>query len=116
MHLPQQIFSRIPNWRSLLHTAGYKGIVHNVPFLLYCSALGIVHITMNHYAENTIRRLNETAQDLKEKRWQYIDEKSQFMFLTKESQLQTGAQQLGLEKTKVPPYKIVITQNHHEQK
>jgi len=63
---------------------------------------------MNHYAENTIRRLNETANQLKEDRWRYIDEKSQFMFLTKESELEKGATELGLEKTKVPPFKIEI--------
>jgi hypothetical protein len=102
------ILKSIPNWRTLLQTAGNKGIVHNIPFILYCSTLALVYITMNHYAENTIRRINETARQLKEDRWRYIDEKSQLMFLTKESQLETGAAAIGLEKTKVPPYKIQI--------
>jgi hypothetical protein len=31
------------------------------------------------------------------------------MFLTKESQLEKGAVLMGLEKTKVPPYKIQVT-------
>ncbi len=92
----------------MLHLAGNKGIVHNIPFILYCSGLSLVYITMNHYAENTIRKINETARELKEDRWRYIDEKSQFMFLTKESQLELRAAALGLEKTKVPPFKIQI--------
>lgn len=106
------LLKKIPNWKTLLRLAGNKVIVENIPFILYCSFLGLVYITMNHYAENTIRRINETARELKEDRWRYIDEKSQFMFLTKESQLETSAVQLGLEKTKVPPFKIQVTHEH----
>ncbi len=94
----------------MLQLAGNKGIVHNIPFILYCTALSLIYITMNHYAENTIRRINETATLLKEDRWRYIDEKTQFMFLTKESQLEIGASALGLEKTKIPPFKIQISE------
>jgi hypothetical protein len=32
------------------------------------------------------------------------------MFLTKESQLEVGAMAIGLEKTRIPPEKIQITQ------
>lgn len=103
------LLKKIPNWRTMLQMAGNKGIVHNIPFILFCSALSLVYITMNHAAENTIRKINETARQLKEDRWRYIDEKSQFMFLTKESQLEVGAAALGLEKTKVPPFKIEVT-------
>jgi len=102
------LLKNLPNWKTMLLLAGNKGIVHNIPFILYCSALSLVYITMNHYAENAIRSINQTARELKEDRWRYIDEKSQFMFLTKESQLEIGASALGLEKTKVPPYKIQI--------
>ena len=100
----------IPNWKSILQVIGHQGIVHNIPFILYCSLLSLIYITMNHFAENTIRKVNETARELKEDRWRYIDEKSQFMFLTKESKLEEKASPLGLEKTKVPPYKIKIVQ------
>ncbi len=102
---------QIPDWKQMFHAVGYKGIVKNLPFILYCTGLGLVYITMNHLAENTIRRINETAKELKEYRWRYVDEKSQLMFLTKESELAKGAALLGLEKTKVPPHKIIISQN-----
>ncbi|HOZ50802.1 MAG TPA: FtsL-like putative cell division protein [Chitinophagaceae bacterium] len=104
------LLNKLPNWRTMLQLAGNKGIVHNIPFILYCTALSLIYITMNHYAENTIRRINETATLLKEDRWRYIDEKTQFMFLTKESQLEIGASALGLEKTKIPPFKIQISE------
>jgi len=102
------LLQRIPDWKQLLHTVGNRGIVGNIPFILYCSLLGIVYITLNHFAENTIRDINRTARDMRELRWKYIDEKTQIMFLTKESQLEKSAVLIGLEKTKVPPHKIQI--------
>jgi hypothetical protein len=95
----------------MMQTVGNRGIVKNIPFILYCSFIGLIYITINHLAENTIRKINDTAVQLKEDRWRYIDEKSQIMFLTKESELEKGASALGLEKTKVPPFKIFIPAN-----
>lgn len=102
------LLSRIPDWKLMLNVVGRKGIVSNIPFILYCSLLSIVYITLNHFAENTIRDINKTAKQLKELRWKYVDEKTQIMFLTKESQLEKGVASMGLEKTKVPPQKIQV--------
>ena len=102
------LLQRIPNWKEMLNTVGSKGIVSNIPFILYCSFLGIIYITLNHFAENTIREINRTAKELKEYRWKFVDEKTQIMYLTKESQLEKGVTSMGLEKTKVPPQKIQV--------
>ncbi|MBL7766030.1 MAG: hypothetical protein JNJ58_08060 [Chitinophagaceae bacterium] len=107
----KSILRKIPDWKQMLHTVGTRGIVANISFILYCAFLGLVYITLNHQAENTIRRINSTAKQLKEYRWKYIDQKSKLMFLTKESELEKGAISLGLEKTKVPPHKISIHLN-----
>jgi hypothetical protein len=105
------ILNRLPDWKQMLNTVGNKGIVNNIPFILYCAFLSIVYITINHFGENTIRNINSTAKELKEFRWKYVEEKTQIMFLTKESELEKGAAALGLEKTKVPPYKIQVKLN-----
>ena len=102
------LLKQIPDWKQMLNTVGRKGIVSNMPFILYCSFLGIIYITLNHFAENTIRDINRTAKELKEYRWKFVDEKTQIMFLTKESQLEKGVASMGLEKTKVPPQKIQV--------
>jgi hypothetical protein len=102
------LLQRIPDWKQMLNTVGRKGIVSNIPFILYCSFLAIIYITLNHFAENTIRDINRTAKQLKEYRWKFIDEKTQIMYLTKESQLEKGVASMGLEKTKVPPQKIQV--------
>lgn len=112
----KSLLSNIPDWKQVLHTVGNKGIVKNIPFIFYCTFLGIIYITLNHFAENTIRQINETARQLKEARWKYIDEKTQIMRLTKESELAIGAAALGLEKTKVPPHKIQVVLASNENK
>ncbi|MBL7774189.1 MAG: hypothetical protein JNM95_15105 [Chitinophagaceae bacterium] len=108
MNKLKNYIEQIPDWKQLLHQAGTKGIVQNLPFILYCTALGLVYITMNHMAENTIRKINQTAVQLKEYRWRHVDERSQLMRMTKESELADRALDMGLQKTKVPPHKIVI--------
>jgi hypothetical protein len=94
----------------MLQTVGYAGIVRNIPFIFYCAGLALIYITLNHYAENTIRKINETSKQMKELRWKYIDTKSQMMFLTKESELAKKATEQGLEVLKTPPQKITIIQ------
>lgn len=105
----------IPDWKLILNKVGQKGIVSNIPLILYIAFLALVYITINHHAENTIRDINKTAKELKELRWRYVDEKTQIMFLTKESQLEQNASSLGLKKTLVPPYKIAINVTENKQ-
>ncbi len=115
MNKIKNILHNIPNWKRMLNTVGNEGIVNNMPFILYCSLLGIFYISINHLAENRIRKINDTAKQLKELRWRFIDEKSQIMFLTKESELAKGASVLGLQTTKVPPYKIHVEINNSNE-
>lgn len=99
----------------MLHTAGNKGIVRNLPFILYCTGLGLIYITINHKAENTIRDLNLKTIELKECRWQHIDVRSQLMKLTKESNMAIKATGLGLNEMKVPPHRIIINKTRSER-
>ena len=85
----------IPDWKLILNKVGQKGIVSNIPLILYVSLLALVYITINHHAENTIRDINRTAKELKELRWRYVDEKTQIMSLTKESNLEQSASAMG---------------------
>ncbi|MBU3675910.1 MAG: hypothetical protein FGM54_01845 [Chitinophagaceae bacterium] len=99
----------LPDWKVLLDVIGREGIVRNIPFILYCAFLTVCYISINNWAEHTIRDINFLAKDLKELRWKHIDLQTQIMFMAKESQLAVHAEKLGLETTKVPPYKINIT-------
>lgn len=111
------ILKQVPDWKQLLQTVGNKGIVQNIPLILYAAFLAIIYITLNHEAENTIRKINQTGRELKELRWKYVDLKTQIMGMTKESQLQKSVSSLRLQITKVPPHKIIVHQTlSHENK
>jgi preprotein translocase subunit Sec63 len=102
------IKNNIPNWKQLLNLVGNKGIVQNIPFILYCAFLALIYITVNHFAENTIRDINKTGKMVKELRWKYVDEKTQIMYATKESELEKSVARIDLEKTRIPPHKIIV--------
>ncbi|MFM2385941.1 MAG: hypothetical protein RL660_698 [Bacteroidota bacterium] len=99
------------NWRELVNDLGYKGIVKNLGFILYCTVLLLLCITVIHRNENRIRNLVDANKQLKEKTWEYKDEKRKLMFMTKESELAQKAQAQGLVLSNEVPQKIVITQN-----
>ena len=99
---------QIPDWKIIIKKIGQEGIVKNISFVIYVAILSIFYISISHYAENTESENIKITKELKELRWQYIDQKTQIMALTKESSLEKSANQLGLKITKVPPFKITI--------
>jgi hypothetical protein len=106
--LPQD--SNINNWQELVSAIGNKGIVKNIPFIMYCVVLTLLYIAIIHNSENRIRHLNEHVKKIKELGWQYKDERSKLMFLTKESELVKSASTLDLNVNLVTPKKIVVYQ------
>lgn len=93
-----------------MHFIGNKGIVNNILFIIYCVVLALLYITLIHNSENRMRRLNEYSKKIKELSWQYKDERSKLMYITKESELLKSASELGLEVNLITPKKIVINQ------
>jgi hypothetical protein len=98
------------NWRELANDLGYKGLVGNLGFIFYCTLLVLLCITVIHSNENRIRSIVDTSKALREKTWEYKDEKRKLMFITKESELQVEAQALGLSLSTDIPEKILVTQ------
>ena len=100
----------VNNWQEALNAIGNKGIVKNIPFIMYCVILALVYITIIHKSENRMRDLNDYSKKIKELSWQYKDERSKLMFLTKESELVKSASTLGLNVNLITPQKIEVIQ------
>jgi Bacteriodetes cell division protein (FtsL-like) len=83
-----------PNWKRWLN---YQSIVKQVPFFLFLTALAVLYIFNGHYADNTIRRINRTAKEVKELKYEYIAVKSEVMFQSKPSELVKAVEPLGLK-------------------
>ncbi len=86
-----------------------KWIVTNIPFYFFISAIAIVYIANGHYADKTMRKINETEKHLKEMEYEFKTAKQDVIFRSKESELAKALEPLGLKPLLVPPLRIVDT-------
>ncbi|MEO5907823.1 MAG: FtsL-like putative cell division protein [Ginsengibacter sp.] len=94
------------NKRNLMYN---RWIVKNIPFYFFISAIAIVYIANGHYADKTMRKINETENNLKEMEYEFKTVKQQVIFRSKESELAKAVEPLGLKPLLVPPLRIVDT-------
>lgn len=91
-----------------------KNWLNNLPLVLFIALLGIFHVANNHTAENKIRRMSNLEQDIKELRWLYMTSKSELMFRSKQSEVATMVEEMGIKELTKPPYKIEIKENEYK--
>ena len=81
----------------------YQSIVKQIPFFLFLALLAVVYIYNGHYADKTIRNINETAKEVRELQYEYKTVKSEVMFRSKQSELVKAAEPLGLKELTLAP-------------
>ena len=81
----------------------YQSIVKQVPFFLFLAFLAVIYIYNGHYADRTIRDINQTAKDVKELQYEYKNVKSEVMFRSKQSELVKAVEPLGLKELTTAP-------------
>ncbi|GJM60529.1 MULTISPECIES: FtsL-like putative cell division protein [Persicobacter] len=88
---------------------GRKGIDLQLlkPWLMIM-VLGIVYIFNSHYAEKTSRKIDKLQKEVRDLRSQYTTLKYSYMYSSKQSEVAKKVQQLGLEESEVPPFKIIV--------
>ena len=87
-------------WKRLLN---YQSIVKQVPFFLFLALLAVIYIYNGHYADKTIRNINQTAKEVKELQYEYKTVKSEVMFRSKQSELARAVEPLGLKELTIAP-------------
>jgi Bacteriodetes cell division protein (FtsL-like) len=92
------------NWRQWLN---YQWIVKNIPFVLFLALLTVIYIGNGHYADNTIRHINESSRQLKELQYEYKTIKSDVMLKSKQSEIVKATIPAGLKELTEPP--VVLT-------
>src|SRR6266487_6493108 len=88
------------SWKRLLN---YQSIVKQVPFFLFLAMLAVLYIYNGHFADKTIRNINQTAKEVKELQYEYKTVKSEVMFRSKQSELIKAVEPLGLKELTVAP-------------
>lgn len=95
-------------WKRLLN---YQSIVKQVPFFLFLALLAVIYIYNGHYADKTIRNINQTAKEVKELQYEYKTVKSEVMFRSKQSELARAVEPLGLKELMIAP--VVLRDTIH---
>ena len=78
-----------------------------LPQLLFLAVLLIFYIGNKHFAEKTIRKINQTGIEVEDLRADYTTLKADYMFASKQSEVARRVKKFGLVESKIPPYKII---------
>lgn len=82
--------------------------VDNFRYILLVVLLAAVYIANARYAERQMRQINLLQREIKELRWQYMDNTSELMYKSKQTEVAKTVEHLGLKELRQPPKKIVI--------
>jgi cell division protein FtsL len=108
--MPEEIKNTTPK-NPLKGIFNYQWIVKNIPFFLFLSVLAVLYIANGHRSDKTIRRINNTASQLKELQYEYKTLKSEVMFRSQEAQIVKAAASLGLRQSTVMPERLKAISN-----
>ena len=70
---------------------------------MFLAVLAVIYIYNGHYADKTIRNINQTAKEVKELQYEYKTVKSEVMFRSKQSELARAVEPLGLKELMIAP-------------
>jgi hypothetical protein len=82
-------------------------LVRNVPFFLYVSVLAVLYIYNGHHAEKAIKDINKTSKELKNQQYEFKMVKSEWMFLTKQSEVVKAVEASGIKEILEPPIALM---------
>ena len=90
-------------------------VIHQLPFILFLTAIGLGYIANGYYAEKSVREISHINTELKELKSEYITTKSELMFMSNQSEVARASAPFGLKESTVPPKKIVVKVNTKEE-
>ena len=88
-----------------------EGVVNSLPYIFFLTLIALCYIGNGYYAEDTVRDINNMNNQLKELRSEYLTTKSELMFKSKQSEVASALEPMGIKESVVPPKKIVLTVN-----
>ncbi|MBC8110620.1 MAG: hypothetical protein H7Y04_06125 [Verrucomicrobia bacterium] len=84
--------------------------VKYIPYILYITFLGIIYIANRNFAEKNTAKLAKLKTRIDDIRTDYITQSAEYMTGSKQSEVAKKVKDrgLGLEESKIPPYKIEV--------
>jgi hypothetical protein len=87
--------------------------VQHLPKIIFVMALSLFYIGNTHYAEKTVRKINNVQAEVEDLRADYTTMKSDLMFASKQSEVAKKVKVFGLEESLEPPHKIVVEKGEY---
>lgn len=107
------IFSRIEKSVKLENYFEDGFPIQYLPKIFFVMVLGIIYIGNTHYAEKTVRKINQIQTEVEDLRADYTTLKSDLMFASKQSEVARKVKSFGLKESLAPPYKIIIEEGEY---
>ena len=87
--------------------------VQYVPKVLFVMVLGLLYIGNTHYAEKTVRKINNVQTEVEDLRADYTTLKSELMFSSKQSEVAKKIKAYGLKESLIPPSKVLVEKGEY---
>jgi hypothetical protein len=87
--------------------------VQYLPKILFVMVLSLIYIGNTHYAEKTVRKINNMQAEVEDLRADYTTMKSDLMFASKQSEVALKVKAYGLKESLTPPYKVVVKKGEY---
>lgn len=82
--------------------------IQYVPYVLYVVFIGVLYIGNTHYADRISRKYDSLKKEVEDLRADYTTIKADYMFESKQSEVERKVAKMGLEEGVIPPFKIEI--------
>lgn len=107
----KSIFTRFDETFSLEKTLQEGLPIQYVPYVLYVAFIGVLYIGNTHYADRISRKYDSLKKEVEDLRADYTTIKADYMYESKQSEVERKVAGMGLEEGVVPPLKIEIDSN-----
>lgn len=87
--------------------------IQHLPKILFVVALVLFYIGNTHYAEKTVRRINNVQAEVEDLRADYTTLKSDLMYASKQSEVARKVKAYGLKESLIPPTKVVVEEGEY---
>jgi len=87
--------------------------VKYLPKILFVMAIGLIYISNTHYAEKTVRKINNIQAEVEDLRADYTTLKSDLMFASKQSEVAKKVKAFELKESLKPPYKVEVEEGEY---
>ncbi len=101
-------FERLNQWLNNRFDLGNQLPIKTLQRATWICGLVVIYIFVQHSHESLIRKIDKAKTEMEEERAMYIDQKSRYMFASKQSEIAKKLKERDLEPNIDPPNKIIV--------